>query len=266
MTASVTIQDNLSLTFKVYQNSSPLLKERFVNTVEGRWTHLEKALQFDVLKDINLSVSAGERVGIIGFNGAGKSTLMKVILGIYQPDSGKVIVSGSITPLLDLTGHFDFELTGRDNMYLKGSYLGYSKNEMKSLERSVVEFSELKEFFDIPVKYYSSGMVGRLAFAIATMLHADVLLLDEVFAVGDGYFVDKATKRMMGLINYSQIVLMVSHNVEHIRDICTRVIWMHKGRIVGDGGVEEMLARYKEFIESKSETPGLQPLPAELKR
>ena len=251
MTASVIVRDNASLTFKVYRNRSPHLKERFINMVDRDHNHLDKALEFKVLQEINLEVSPGERVGIIGFNGAGKSTLLKLILGIYPPDSGEIIVSGSVTPLLDLTGHFDFELSGRDNMYLKGAYLGYSAEEMKALEDSVVNFAELEDFIDIPVKYYSAGMIGRLAFAIATMLHADILLLDEVFAVGDGYFVHKATRRMMSLINRSQIVLMVSHNVDHIRQICTRVIWMHEGRIVGEGEVEEMLERYRLFIERK---------------
>lgn len=254
MSAKIEIK-NAALTFSVFRNRSPNLKEQLVMTGNRMEQSLNKALLFKALQNINLFVRTGERLGIIGFNGAGKSTLLRLILGIYPPDSGSVSIRGSIAPLLDLSGHFDSELTGRDNLYLHGSYLGYAPHAMKSIENDVTTFAEIDEFIDIPVKYYSSGMVSRLAFAISTMLPADILLLDEVFSVGDGYFVQKAADRMRQLIDKSQIVVMVSHNVQHLRDICSRIIWIHEGRIVGDGDVENMLAEYKDFIHQKSNRP-----------
>lgn len=253
MSTAIEVTD-ASLTFSIYRNRSPQLKERLV-TFNNRVEHsLDKVLKFPALQNINLSIKEGERVGIIGFNGAGKSTLLRLILGIYPPDSGTVNVSGSVAPLLDLTGHFDFESTGRDNIYLHGAYLGYSPCEMKTIEQDVIEFAEIGDFVDIPVKYYSSGMVGRLAFATATMLHADILLLDEVFAVGDGYYSHKATDRMRRLIDKSQVVVMVSHSVKNIQAVCNRVIWLHEGRTVDDGNVDDMLAAYKNFIDRKSDS------------
>jgi ABC-type polysaccharide/polyol phosphate transport system ATPase subunit len=252
MSLGIEVKD-ASLTFSIYRNRSPKLKEALVsnNRIEQS---LNNVLKVSALGHINLSIKAGERVGIIGFNGAGKSTLLRLILGIYPPDSGHITVHGSIAPMLDLTGHFDFESTGRDNIYLHGAYLGYPPSEMKAIEEDIVVFAEIGDFVDIPVKYYSSGMVGRLAFAIATMLHADILLLDEVFAVGDGYYNRKAADRMLRLIDKSQILVMASHSVKNLREVCNRIVWLHEGGIVGDGNVEDMLEAYKDFIDSKSNT------------
>ena len=252
MSTAIEVKD-ASLTFSIYRNRSPQLKERLVTFNNRVEKSLDKVFKFPALQNISLSIKEGERVGIIGFNGAGKSTLLRLILGIYPPDSGSVQVSGSIAPLLDLTGHFDFESTGRDNIYLHGAYLGYSPAEMKTIENDVVDFAEIGDFVDIPVKYYSSGMVGRLAFAIATMLQADILLLDEVFAAGDGYYSQKATDRMRRLIDQSQIVVMVSHSVKNLQAVCNRIIWLHEGCTVGDGNVDEMLAAYKDFIDRKTD-------------
>ncbi len=256
MSIAIEVKD-ASLTFSVYRNRLPKLKEQLLIPNNRMEQSLNNVLKFAALKQINLSLKAGERVGIIGFNGAGKSTLLKLILGIYPPDSGHISVCGSVAPLLDLTGHFDFESTGRYNIYLHGAYLGYPPSEMKVIEDDIVTFAEIGDFIDIPVKYYSSGMVGRLAFAIATKLHADILLLEEVFAVGDGYYNRKATDRMHRLIDKSQILVMASHNVKHLREVCNRVIWLHEGCIVDDGNVEDMLAAYKNFIDQKNGEPSL---------
>jgi ABC-type polysaccharide/polyol phosphate transport system ATPase subunit len=241
-----------SLTFSVYRNRAPKLRECLLELPDHNERALNSALKFVALQDMSLAIYEGQRVGIIGFNGAGKSTLLKLILGIYHPDSGQVRVSGTVAPVLDLGGHFDFELSGRDNIFLHGAYLGHSPREIRAIEREVLAFAEIADFIDVPVKYYSSGMIARLAFAISTMLHAEILLLDEVFAVGDGYFVQKSIDRMKALINKAQIMIMVSHNVDHLREVCTRIIWLHQGRIVGDGKVDEMLAAYKTFIDRRS--------------
>ena len=251
MNAAIEISKT-SLTFSVYRNRAPKLRERLLELSNKSEQVLNTVLKFAALQDISLSIYEGQRVGIIGFNGAGKSTLLKLILGIYPPDSGQVKVSGTVAPVLDLTGHFDFELSGRDNIYLHGAYIGHSPREIKAIEQEVLDFAEIADFIDVPVKYYSSGMIARLAFAISTMLHAEILLLDEVFAVGDGYFVHKAIDRMKALINKSQILVMVSHNVDQLREICNRIIWLHEGRIVGDGNVQDMLAAYKDFIDRRS--------------
>jgi ABC-type polysaccharide/polyol phosphate transport system ATPase subunit len=257
MSSQILIED-ASLNFRMFANRAPKLKELLVERDRpSALVDLNQKVAFPVLRNISLRIDSGERVGVIGFNGAGKSTLLRLIMGIYPPDSGAVTVRGSIAPLLDLTGHFDFELTGRENIYLKGSYLGFSQKEMKTAEFDVREFAELGDFINVPVKYYSSGMVARLAFAISTTLQADICLLDEVFAVGDAYFVEKAVHRMHSMLNRSEITVMVSHNVDHLREICGRILWLHDGVIMQDGATDPVLRSYREFIDAQ--TAGLRP-------
>ena len=184
------------------------------------------------------------RLGIVGMNGAGKSTLLKTIAGIYSPHQGRVKVQGRITPLMELGAGFDVEQTGRENIYLNGALLGFSPAEMKLKEQAITEFSELKEFLDMPVKYYSSGMYGRLAFSIATMTQADILLIDEVFATGDAHFVEKSSERILQLLEQSNIVVIVTHSLEQIQKLCNRAIVIDKGIIVNDGSAKEMIDYY----------------------
>jgi len=204
--------------------------------------------EFDALKRINLSLRGGDRLGLIGLNGAGKSTLLKMIVGIYPPQAGNIHVQGKITPMIELGTGFDHELSGRENIYLNGALLGRSYKQMRQLEAEIIEFSELGEMIDLPIKYYSSGMHGRLAFSIGAIIDPEILLMDEIFAAGDAHFVQKATARLMELFDNSQIVLLVSHDLIQIKELCSRVMVLHKGEIVNEGDPKEMVDYYKNEI------------------
>ncbi len=235
--------EDVSIKFRIYHNPIPSLKESLVNRISGK-KNRDDYTEFYGLNKITLSIKPGERLGIIGMNGAGKSTLLKTIAGIYAPHQGHVRVQGRITPLMELGAGFDAEQTGRENIYLNGALLGFSPVEMKEKEEAIAEFSELKEFLDMPVKYYSSGMYGRLAFSIATMTQADILLIDEVFATGDAHFVEKSGQRILQLLEQSNIVVIVTHSLEQIEKLCNRAIVMEKGIIMNDGKPKEMIDYY----------------------
>jgi len=226
---------NATLRFRIYRNRTPALKEAVIRALSPGKSHADEVLEFDVLKDFNLTIRGGDRLGIIGLNGAGKSTLLKMIVGIYPPQRGSVHVKGKVTPLIELGTGFDQELSGRENIYLNGSLLGRSYKQMRSLESAIIEFSGLEEKIDMPIKYYSSGMLGRLAFSIGTILEPEILLVDEVFSTGDAQFVEKAKQRMEQLISKSSIVVIVSHSMDHIIQFCNRVIVLHDGKVVAEG-------------------------------
>lgn len=208
-------------------------------------------LRFNALNGIDLKVQGGEVVGIIGLNGAGKSTLLKAISGIYSPHEGHLEITGRITPLIELGTAFDIQLTGRENILINWVMLGRAQKDLRTVESEIIQFAELEEFIDVPVKYYSSGMVSRLAFSIATSIRPDILLIDEVFSTGDERFVDKALDRMTNLINSANLVLFVSHNLRMVKQLCNRVIVMHKGRVVADGAPDEMVKFYLREIVHK---------------
>ena len=235
--------EDVSIKFRIYHNPIPSFKESLVNRISGK-KNRDDYTEFYGLNKITLSIKPGERLGIIGMNGAGKSTLLKTIAGIYAPHQGHVRVQGRITPLMELGAGFDAEQTGRENIYLNGALLGFSPMEMSEKEEAIAEFSELKEFLDMPVKYYSSGMYGRLAFSIATMTQADILLIDEVFATGDAHFVEKSGQRILQLLEQSNIVVIVTHSLEQIEKLCNRAIVMEKGIVVNDGKPKEMIDHY----------------------
>lgn len=239
--SEIVIED-LSLLFRRYQDRHVSLKEKF----SGFFTRkrLPKVEAFWALRHLNLRIQHGERVGIIGRNGAGKSTLLKTICSIYTPTEGSIRVNGSIAPLLEIGAGFQAELSGRDNIYLNGTILGYPKEKLRSVEQDVIEFTQLKEFIDMPVKYYSTGMYMKLAFAIATAVDPDILILDEIFAGGDAEFIGRAHARMDKFVKSSNILVFVSHQPELIRSLCGRVIWLDHGSIVADGPVDEVLDRY----------------------
>jgi ABC-type polysaccharide/polyol phosphate transport system ATPase subunit len=242
--------ENISLKFRIYKNPVPSLKEALVHFSFHPKKRADNYMEFYALKDINLSIKGGQRIGIIGLNGAGKSTLLKTIAGIYTPQFGQIRINGRVTPLMELGAGFHPEQTGRDNIYVNGSLYGKSHQEMKSLEGRICEFSELDDFLNLPVKYYSSGMYIRLAFSIATMMEPDILIVDEVLAAGDAHFIGKASKRMQELIESSQIVLLVSHNLDQIASICNEVIVLHKGEIVNQGKPKDMIEYYtKELVK-----------------
>jgi ABC-type polysaccharide/polyol phosphate transport system ATPase subunit len=233
----------VSIKFRIYHNPIPSFKELLVNRITGK-QHRDDYTEFYGLNKVTLSVKPGERLGILGMNGAGKSTLLKTIAGIYTPHQGQVSVQGRITPLMELGAGFDAEQTGRENIYLNGALLGFSPAEMKVMEKAIAEFSELNEFLDMPVKYYSTGMYGRLAFSIATMTQADILLIDEVFATGDAHFIEKSSQRLLQLLEQSNIVVIVTHSLEQIEQLCNRAIVIDKGVLVNDGKPREMIDYY----------------------
>jgi ABC-type polysaccharide/polyol phosphate transport system ATPase subunit len=241
--------DNISLKFRIYNNPIPSLKEALVNISSFKKKNVQNFSEFYALKNINLSINGGQRLGIIGLNGAGKSTLLKTIAGIYTPQNGQIRISGKVTPLMELGAGFHPEQTGRDNIFVNGSLYGKSHQEMKSLEGRIAEFSELGDFLNLPVKYYSSGMYIRLAFSIATLMEPNILIVDEVLGAGDAHFIGKASKRMQELIESSQIVLLVSHNLDQITSICNEVIVLHKGEIINQGKPKDMIDYYlKELV------------------
>lgn len=203
------------------------VKEYLVQLVKGKIQYEE----FWALKDVSFEVKKGEVLGIIGHNGAGKSTLLKVISGILKPTEGSVEVNGTVVPMLELGSGFDFDLTGRENVFLNGAILGYSEHFLQEKYEEIVEFSELGQFIDVPLRNYSSGMVMRLAFSIATVVQPDILIVDEILAVGDAAFQEKSKKRMLELMGGGTTVLFVSHSLEQIREMCDRVLWLEKGQM-----------------------------------
>lgn len=242
MKPSIAFSD-VTVKFRSYRNPSPSLKDLFINRLAGK-REQDAHHDFYGLKDVTLSIKPGDRLGIVGPNGAGKSTLLKTITGIYRPHNGIVAVKGRITPLMELGAGFDPEQTGKENIYLNGAILGRSPAEMKLHEKEIIEFSELEDFLNTPLKYFSSGMYGRLAFSIATILPAEILLIDEVFATGDAHFVQKSEARLLSLLDGSQIVVLVSHNLDQIRNLCNRAILMNKGEIMADGKPNEIIDLY----------------------
>lgn len=236
--------ENLSLKFRVYHDQSPSLKSYVANFL-NRTAPVSRS-DFWAIENVSFEIKAGDRVGIVGHNGAGKSTLLKAICRIYEPSKGRITVSGRIAPMLEIGAGFHPEFTGRENIYLNGAILGYRKDQLAIIEPEVIAFSELENFIDTPVKYYSTGMYMRLAFSLATAMHPDILVLDEIFAGGDAAFLKKARDRMLELIDKANIMILVSHDHELIKSLCNRVIWLDHGKLLADGKPNEVVDRYLE--------------------
>ena len=234
--------DGVSLSFRLYHDRNVSLKEKFANMLSRR--KVAGPTEFWALSDVNLKIEHGERVGIVGHNGAGKSTLLKTICRIYEPTRGAVNVQGRIAPLLEIGAGFQPEVSGRQNIYLNGAILGYPTSVLKEIEREIIEFTQMEEFIDMPVKYYSTGMYMKLAFAIATAVKPDILILDELFAGGDAEFIERARARMQKFVDNSSILVFVSHQESLIEQLCNRVIWVDHGRVVMDGATSEVLQSY----------------------
>ena len=230
----------MSMSFNVLNEKVTSLKEFFIKFLKGNI----KYRKFNALNNINFSIQKGEVVGLIGFNGAGKSTLLKLISGVLTPTEGSVTIEGRIAPLIELGAGFDQELTGRENVVLNSKLLGFSKKEIKDRMDSIIEFSELKDFIDIPLKNYSSGMLARLGFSIATSYTPEVLIVDEVLSVGDFHFQEKSIKKIHDMIQGGTTVFFVSHNIQQVRELCTRVIWIDNGNLKADGDVESITEKY----------------------
>ena len=232
---------HISMGFKMDLNRVTSLKEWVVTGLTGQHSYQT----FWALKDVSFEVFKGEVVGIIGRNGSGKSTLLKIIAGLFRPTEGGVRVQGSIVPMLELGSGFDPELTGRENVFLNGAILGYSKEFLKERFPEILEFSELGDFNNMPLKTYSSGMMMRLAFSVATIVEPEILIVDEILAVGDEAFQKKSRSKMMELMGGGTTVLYVSHSLEQIRELCNRVIWLDSGKIVMQGEAEDVCNAYK---------------------
>lgn len=207
---------------------------------------------FWALDDVTFHVERGEVVGLIGSNGAGKSTLLKVVSGVMKPTEGGVVVNGNIAPMIELGAGFDVELTARENIYLNGAVLGYQKDFLEKKFDEIVEFSELRDFLDVPVKNFSSGMVAKLAFSIATVVDPEVLIVDEILSVGDIKFQEKSRNKMMEMIRGGTTVLYVSHSIESIRELCDKVVWLEHGKVVKIGKPEEVCSSY--YLSQMGET------------
>lgn len=236
------IQGNgITMRFKMTFDRVQTIKEYMVQLLHGKIKYEE----FAALTDVSFSIEKGEVIGIIGHNGAGKSTLLKIISGILKPTEGSIEVHGNIVPMLELGSGFDYDLTGRENIFLNGAILGYSEEFLKEKYDEIVAFSELGKFIEIPIRNYSSGMLMRLAFSVATVVNPDILIVDEILAVGDANFQAKSKARMMELMGGGTTVLFVSHSIEQIREMCDRVIWMDHGRVKMIGETNEVCDRYE---------------------
>lgn len=232
---------NVSMNFKMTKEKIFSLKEYFIKFLKRELVFEE----FCALTDVSFSVKKGEILGIIGYNGAGKSTMLKVISGIMKPTIGTIKVEGIISPLIELGSGFDMELTARENIFLNGYILGYSKKIIKEHFDRIVEFSELEEFLDVPVKNFSSGMIARLGFAIATIVDPEILIVDEILSVGDFKFQEKSEKKIKEMLLSGTTVILVSHDISQIEEICTKVLWLEHGKVRDYGKTKEICDAYK---------------------
>lgn len=235
------VVDNVSMRFNLATERVDSLKDLIIKKLKFQSVSFE---EFWALKDISFTVDKGESCALIGANGSGKSTMLKIISGILAPTKGHVEVNGSIAPLIELGAGFDYELTGRENIFLNGAILGYSKKLMLEKYDEIVDFSELREFIDVPVKNYSSGMVARLGFSIATIVKPDILVVDEILAVGDQAFQDKCHKRLEDMMNNGTTVLLVSHSAPDIKRICQKAVWIDRSNLRFVGSVDDALQLY----------------------
>ena len=236
------ILKNVSMKFNLGVEKDNSLKMIFINLFTPK--KKKKKDYFWALKDIDFRINKGDVVGIIGANGAGKSTLLKVVSGVYKPTTGTVEVNGKISPMIELGAGFDGELTARENIYLNGAILGYSKEFLEQKFDEIVEFSELKDFLDVPVKNFSSGMVAKLAFSISTIVDPEVLIVDEILSVGDIKFQEKSKNKMMSMIEGGTTVLYVSHSIDSIKELSSKVIWLDHGKIIKMGNAKEICDEY----------------------
>ena len=239
--------NNVSMRFNLGIEKGFSLKQWFVDI--GKRKKKNKS-EFWALKNVNFKINKGEVVGFIGSNGAGKSTFLKVVAGVMKPTKGSVKAYGNICPMIELGAGFDMDLTARENIYLNGAVMGYSKSFINSKFDEIISFSELKDFLDVPVKNFSSGMIARLAFSIATIVEPEILIVDEILSVGDIAFQAKSEAKMMEMIGGGTTVLFVSHSIEQIKKMCDKVIWIEHGVVQKKGG-KEVCDEYTSFMNQK---------------
>ena len=233
---------NVSMKFDLGIERDNSFKNKFVSLFNRK--KRKKKEYFWALNNVSFDVEKGEVIGLIGSNGAGKSTMLKVVSGVMKPTKGSVSVNGTIAPMIELGAGFDSELTARENIFLNGAVLGYSEEFLNGKFNEIVEFSELNDFLDVPIKNFSSGMIAKLAFSISTIVSPDILIVDEILSVGDIKFQEKSLNKMMELIKGGTTVLYVSHSLESIREICDRVIWLDHGEVVKIGDSKTVCDEY----------------------
>lgn len=232
---------NVSMRFNLARERVDSLKEWVVKKMKGQGVSFD---EFWALKDITINIPKGDSFALIGSNGSGKSTLLKIISGVLTPTSGRVVVSGSVAPLIELGAGFDMDLSGRENIFLNGAILGHSKKLMLEKYDEIIDFSELKEFEDVPVKNYSSGMMARLGFSIATIVKPDILIVDEILSVGDHAFQEKCSKRMEEMMSGGTTVILVSHDEATVKRICQHAAWINKGHLMYVGTSDDAVNQY----------------------
>ena len=240
------IAQNISMHFNMASERLESLKEYFIKLIKRQLFFKD----FIAVNDVSFKIKKGEVFGIVGTNGSGKSTTLKMISGILKPTSGKITINGNIAPLIELGAGFDGELTARENIYLNGAVLGYSKKYIDEHFNQIVDFAELRDFLDMPIKNYSSGMVARIAFAIATVITPDILIVDEILSVGDFLFQEKCERRINELMAGGTTIVIVSHSIEQIERLCDRVMWIEKGNLKMLGETSEVCEAYKNIASS----------------
>ena len=266
MTSSIDVE-GLSLSFPLYHGNARSLKKTVLSTVTGRMASDNRnRVVVEALRDVNLALRPGDRLALVGGNGAGKTTLLRAMAGIYEPVAGRVRVQGSLNALVDPHLGMNPELTGRENIMLRGMYLGLDKKAIEGLAEDVAAFAELTDFLDLPVRIYSSGMIVRLGFALATSVQPQVLLMDEWFLAGDAGFMEKARVRLENLVRGVEILVLSSHMTDVVLQWCTRALWMDQGRVRADGPPAEVLSAYlghpvqlSEWAQQRMATTGSDP-------
>ncbi|WP_407179641.1 ABC transporter ATP-binding protein [Bradyrhizobium sp. STM 3562] len=244
--------ENVSVSFPIYQTGSRSLKKHLLFRGTGGQiaTDANHRIVVEALRSVSLNIRAGDRVALIGNNGAGKTTLLRVMAGVYQPSAGEVLTYGRISPLFDISLGIDAELSGYDNIRLRGMFLGLSRREIDTYLPDIVEFTELGDYLNIPVRTYSSGMMTRLTFAVATCFSPEILLMDEWIMAGDASFLAKAQHRVERFVERASILVLASHSAEICRQWCTKAIWMERGQIRAVGDIEAVLAAYSENVNA----------------
>lgn len=240
------ILNNASVVLPIYNSSARSITNTIVSAATGGALTAQKGghLSIEALKDLNLEIKSGDRLGIVGHNGAGKSTLLRLLSGVFEPSSGKISRSGSISSLVDIALGINGENTGRENIFLRGKLMGLSKRQIDQKIEEIIEFSELGDYINLPVRIYSSGMLLRLAFSVSTSISADILIMDEWLSVGDGAFAERSSERLRELVNNSEILVIASHARDLIEETCNKVVWLEHGVIKKVGPVAEIVTEY----------------------
>ncbi len=233
--------DNVSMKFNLSSEKFDSFKEYVIKSIKNQVSFEE----FWALKDVSFEVKRGDALGLIGLNGSGKSTMLKIIAGVLKPTEGAVQVYGNVAPLIELGAGFDMDLTAEENVFLNGALLGHPRKEMEEYYDDIVGFSELKDFMDVPVKNFSSGMVSRLGFAIATIGTPDILIVDEVLSVGDFRFQEKCEERIKTMVNKGTTILFVSHSIKQVEKICNKIVWLEKGKLRSYGIAKDICEEYQ---------------------